>query len=90
MIEEAFGLTTIKYDCGVKRTVPTSILLGLKQHVINEYLLYCAEICFNHLSAPTLRKILESIKPKSRKRVYAADVFLVNGYDAYEVKFEIK
>lgn len=85
LLEEAYGTTVIKYDCGVKRIVTNSILLGVKEHVIKEYQLYCVDINQATLSHSSLKKILDCMSPKTRKRVVCADIYLVNGYNAFEV-----
>lgn len=78
--EEAYGTTTIKYDSGEKRVVSNSLLMCLKEEVIKEY-----KARYNTYSSSTLRKILDSIKPKTRRRLAGVDSFLVHGYEAFEV-----
>lgn len=85
--EEAYGTTTIKYDSGEKRVVSNSLLMCVKQSVINEYKAYCESISYECYSTSTLRKILDSIKSKQRRRLAGVDSFLVHGYEAFEVNF---
>lgn len=85
--EEAYGVTTIKFDNGVKKVVSNSMLMCLKQHAIKSYQNYCTDIGYPSLSERSLRYLLDMMQPKIRRRLSGADNYLVHGYDAFEVIF---
>lgn len=83
--EEAYGTTVIKYDSGDKRTISNSLLMCVRESAIKEYRAHCESINRACFGSTTLRKILNSIKPKTRRRLAGLDTFLVHGYEAFEV-----
>lgn len=64
-------------------------MLCLRNHAINEYKLYCSKVDYDCLSSSTLTRILNSIKPKTRRRLGGVDSFLVHGYNAIDNLLEI-
>lgn len=83
--EEAYGVTKLKFDSKDSQIVSKTILLGLKQHAVDTYLLYCNEISITPLSESSLRKILDEIKPSTRKRLAGIDNYIVDGIEGIEV-----
>lgn len=85
--EVAFGTTKLKLSDGTKIVVSDTILNGLKQTAINEYILYCNEIQYPSLCQSSLRTILNKIKPRQRKKIGGVDGFIVDGVEAFQVSF---
>lgn len=83
--EVAYGTVKLKFDSGDTITVSNTILNGIYEHSIKEYLIYCKEIKYDSLGATTLRKMLHKMKPRIRKKLAGVDSFIVEGVEAFEV-----
>ncbi len=84
--EVAYGTTKLKFDSGDKLTVSNTILNGLNEHAVKEYLIYCKEISYNGLARTTLLNILTKMKPHIRKKLSGIDTFVVEGIEAFDVR----
>lgn len=66
--EVAYGTVKLKFDSGDKMSVTNTILNGIHEHAIKEYIIYCKELNYHPLGATTLRKVLLKMKPRIRKK----------------------
>lgn len=87
--EQAFGNTKIKFSSGDTQRVSATILNGVYEHAIQEYLTYCKEVNYPHLGASTLRKILTTMKVKARQKIAGVDGFIVQGIESFDVIFPL-
>lgn len=83
--EMAFGTTTLKFDSGDKLSIADTILNGIKEHAVKQYIVHCTEINYERLGRSSLIKILEKMKPHVRKKLAGVDSFVVEGIEAFEV-----
>lgn len=83
--EVAYGTTKLQFECGDKVTVSDTILNGINEHAVKEYIIHCNEINFERLSRSTLLTLLVKMKPRNRKKLAGIDTFVVDGIEAYEV-----
>lgn len=81
----AYGTVTLKLDSGNKLTVSNTILNGIHENAVKEYIIYCSEINYDPLGRSTLRNILDKMKPHTRKKLAGIDSFVVEGIEAFEV-----
>jgi CII-binding regulator of phage lambda lysogenization HflD len=84
LVQLAHGTSRFSYSSGIKVIVAQSILTGLKAHVIDDYLTFCKEIDFPHLSKNTLFNILKTIKPSKKKAMAGMDNIEVEGLKGFE------
>lgn len=87
--EQAFGSSKIKFTSGDIQRISSTILNGVYEHAIQEYITYCKEVNYTHLGASTLRKILISMKVKARQKIAGVDGFIVQGIESFEVRFPL-
>lgn len=85
--EQAFGSSKIKFSSGDIQRVSATILNGVYEHAIQEYLTYCKEVNYPHLGVSTLRKVLTSMKVKARQKIAGVDGFIVQGIESFDVIF---
>jgi hypothetical protein len=83
--EVAYGTTKLKLDSGDKVTVGNTILNGIHEHAVKEYIVYCTEINYESLGCSTLRNILKKMKPHIRTKLAGINSFVVDGIEAFEV-----
>lgn len=83
--EVAYGTTNLKLDSGEKIVVSNTILNGIHEHAIKEYIIHCSELSYHSLGQTTLRKILNRMKPHVRNKLAGVDSFVVEGTEAFEV-----
>lgn len=83
--EVAYGTTNLKLDSGDKIIVSSTILNGIYEHAVKEYIIHCNEVNFDPLRCTTLRKMLNKMKPHMRKKLAGVDSFVVEGIEAFEV-----
>jgi hypothetical protein len=83
--EVAYGTTKLKLDSGDKITVSNTILNGIYEHAVKEYIIHCREINYCPLGRSTLLKMLDKMKPHTRKKLSGVDSFVVEGIEAFEV-----
>lgn len=83
--EQAYGNSKIKFSTGETEIVGSTILNGVFEHAIHEYVIYCKEVSYPHLGVSTLRSILNSMKIKARQKIAGVDSFIVYGLESFEV-----
>lgn len=83
--EEAYGVSTLKFDNGAKIRVSNTIMDSLDTHAIREYKMYCLEVAYDGLGTTSLHCILKVIKPKHRQKVAGVDSFVVEGIESFFV-----
>lgn len=83
--EVAYGTTKLKLDSGDTITVANTILNGIYEHAVKQYIIHCKEVNYAPLGRSTLRNILEKMKAHSRKKLAGVDAFVVEGIEAFEV-----
>lgn len=83
--EVAYGTTSLKLDSGEKITVSNTILNGIYEHAVKQYIIHCNEVNFDPLGRTTLLKMLHKMKPHIRKKLAGVDSFVVEGIDAFAV-----
>lgn len=82
-------MSKIKFDSGEKQLASKTILMGLKEHAIRDYLVYCEDIGKTTLSASSLRRILNNLNPYHRERLAGVDNYYVDGFESFDVSFFI-
>lgn len=83
--EVAFGTTKLKFESGNKITISGTILNGIKENAVKQYIVHCAEINYERLGRSTLLNILDKMNPHIRKKLAGVDSFVVEGIEAFEV-----
>jgi hypothetical protein len=87
--EVAYGTTDLKFDSGDKMTVGNTILNGIYEHSVGEYIQYCKDLDYDRLGRTTLLKLLKKMKPHTRRKLSGVDSFVVEGVEAFEVSHDI-
>lgn len=77
--EVAYGTTKLKLDSGDKITVANAILNGIHEHAVKVYTMHCKEIKCKPLGRSTLLKILDKMKPHTRKKLSGVDSIVLKG-----------
>lgn len=83
--EVAYGTTKLKLDSGHKIIVSDTILNGVHEHAVREYIVHCKEMSYHPLGRTILLKMLDKMKPHTRKKLAGVDSFVVEGIEAFEV-----
>lgn len=83
--ETAYGSSVIRYSSGEKISVTSTILNGLNEFAVAQYLLYCQDTNYPSLSRSTLRRLLDKMNPKTRKQLCGVDSFIVEGVESFQV-----
>lgn len=83
--EVAYGTTNLKLDSGERVAVSNTILNGLHERAVREYIIHCKELNYDALGRSTLLNVLEKMKPHTRKKLAGVDSFVVEGVEAFEV-----
>lgn len=83
--ETAYGTTKVRYSSGEKVCVSSTILNGLKEFAVTQYLQYCEEIRYPSLSRSTLLRLLQKMNPKVRKQLSGVDSYVVEGIESFKV-----
>lgn len=83
--EVAYGTTKLKFESGDKLTISNTILNGIREHAVKEYIIHCKEISYPSLGRSTLLNILLKMKPHIRRKLAGIDNFVVEGTESFEV-----
>lgn len=83
--EVAYGTTSLKLDSGEKMTVSNTILNGIHERAVKEYITHCKEQNYDALGRSSLLLMLNKMKPHTRKKLTGVDSFVVEGVEAFQV-----
>ncbi|CAF3765947.1 unnamed protein product [Adineta steineri] len=85
-IDLPFGEKTLKLSSGMELYVPNTIRNMGPTRIIEQYLLYCKEMCINFepRARSSLFKMLEVCKASTRKSLQGIDYFAAEGSEAFE------
>lgn len=83
--EVAYGTTKLKLDSGETLTVANTVMNGIREHAVKEYIIHCKELNYDPLGCTSLRKILGKMKAHTRTKLAGVDSFVVDGIESFEV-----
>lgn len=83
--EVAYGSSKVKFESGDEVSISTTILNGIREQAVKEYIIYCNEINYESLGRTTLLQLLVNMKHHIRTKLAGIDSFVVEGIEAFEV-----
>ncbi len=87
--EVAYGTTNLKFDSGDKLNISNTVLNGIREQAVKEYIIHCKGIDYDPLGRTSFLNLLVKMKLHIRRKLAGLDTFVVDGIEAFEVSLKV-